>query len=246
MADFAKWAIACEGAAWRNGTFAAAFRLNREETVEAVLDADHVAVAVLELMMRTMRTMRTQSRTDGSAAIEWKGTATELLLALTTIARETMLRDAKWPKTANALSNRLRRATASLRERGVCVTKDREGNVRSRMIYIRLDNADDNPSASSASSATKADTSAQIEEAQSVDRQRVDPPVYEEGESVDIDQEGNVIETPLPESPAPSTNTADALISNAPKRYVVIKKPQKKVSEAEVPDRKTVDGDPPT
>jgi hypothetical protein len=166
-----------------------------------------------------------------------------------------MLRDAKWPKTAIALSNRLVRAIPSLRERGVCVTRAREGNDRSRMIHIRLDNRAANPSASSASSATEtdryedqADTTAQIEEARSVDRQRVDPPVLEEGESVDIDVEGNVIETPPPGSPAPATNTADAVSSNAPeiKRYIAIRKPQKKVSETQVSNRETVDADPST
>jgi hypothetical protein len=252
MADSAKWAVACEGAAWRNGTFEAAFEVNRAETVEAVVDADPVAGAVLEL---TMRTMRTLVQTDGSAAIEWKGTATDFLRELTTIASETMLRDAKWPKTAIALSNRLVRAIPSLRERGVCVTRAREGNDRSRMIHIRLDNRAANPSASSASSATEtdryedqADTTAQIEEARSVDRQRVDPPVLEEGESVDIDVEGNVIETPPPGSPAPATNTADAVSSNAPeiKRYIAIRKPQKKVSETQVSNRETVDADPST
>ena len=104
MADFALWAAACEGAAWKNETFAKAFQLKRAETVEAVLDADPVASAVLELMMRTMRTERTQVQTD-APPIEWKGTATDLLRELTTIARETMLRDAKWPKTANALKS---------------------------------------------------------------------------------------------------------------------------------------------
>jgi hypothetical protein len=123
------------------------------------------------------------------------------------------------------------------------------------MIHIRLDNRAANPSASSASSATEtdryedqADTTAQIEEARSVDRQRVDPPVLEEGESVDIDVEGNVIETPPPGSPAPATNTADAVSSNAPeiKRYIAIRKPQKKVSETQVSNRETVDADPST
>jgi hypothetical protein len=50
-----------------------------------------------------------------------------------------------------------------------------------------------------------------------------------------------------PPTLAPATNAADA-ISNAPeiKRYIAIRKPQKKVSEIQVPDRKTVDADPTT
>ena len=256
MADFATWGTACEGAAWSNETFAAAFRLNRAETAEAVLDADPVAGAVLELMMRTMRTMRTEVGTDGSATIQWKGTATDLLRELTTIASETMLRDAKWPKTANALSNRLIRAIPSLRERGVCVARAREGNDRSRMIHIRFDKGAPNPSASSGSSATKADryeheadTTAQIEDARSVladDTPRVDMAVCEEGKSVDIDEKDNVSEMPPPPSPAPPTNTAVALISNAPKRYVTIKKPPKIVPQTQAPELKTVDAGPRT
>jgi hypothetical protein len=256
MADFAIWAIACEGAAWRNGTFAAAFQINRAETAEAVLDADPVAGAVLELMMRTRRTrrtMRTQVQTDGSASIEWKGTATDLLRELTPIAGETMLKDAKWPKTANALSNRLIRAIPSLRERGICVTRAREGNDRSRMIHIRLDNGAANPSASSASSATEADRyedeadTAQIEEARSMladDFPHVDMPVSEEGESVDKDEKDHVNEMPPPPSPAPGTNTVDAGVSNAPqlKGRVAIRRPQKKVSQIQLPAQKVDDG----
>ena len=104
------------------------------------------------------------------------------------------------------------------------------------MIHIRLDKGAANPSASSASSATEtdryedqSDTTAQIEEARSVlanDCPRVDTPVCTEDESVDIDEKDNVIEMPPPPGSAPGTNTADAVISNAPKRYVTIRRPQ--------------------
>ena len=68
MADFALWATACETALWPAGTFEAAYNSNRDEAIEAVIEADPVADAV-----RTL----TQTRTV------WTGTATELLDTLT-------------------------------------------------------------------------------------------------------------------------------------------------------------------
>src|SRR5262249_58241169 len=74
MADFATWAIACGSARWPAGTFEAAYRGNRTEMVDTVLNTDTVASAVLELA-QTMRTMQTQFSPD--AGVVWKGTASE-------------------------------------------------------------------------------------------------------------------------------------------------------------------------
>ena len=46
MADFAKWATACESALWQPGTFALAYGDNRADIVSDVLDADPVAQAL--------------------------------------------------------------------------------------------------------------------------------------------------------------------------------------------------------
>jgi hypothetical protein len=67
MADFALWASACETAIWPAGTFWSAYCGNRDEAVEAVIDADPVAATVRAVMME---------RT------EWTGTASDLLGAL--------------------------------------------------------------------------------------------------------------------------------------------------------------------
>jgi hypothetical protein len=251
MADFATWAIACVSATWPVGTFEAAYRGNRTEMVDTVLNTDTVASAVLELA-QTVRTMQTQFSPD--AGVVWKGTASELLAQLSTIAEVKMLKDGNWPKTANALSGRLTRVLPFLRERGIDVRRTKEGHAHKRIIQIIVISDDHGrASASSAASATEADrdedeadTTAQSEEARSVDRQRVDASVCEEGSVVD--EEGNVIETPPPPNPAPGANTADAVISNGPefKRRIAIRKPQKKISEIQVPDRKTVDADPST
>jgi hypothetical protein len=46
MADFAKWATACELPLWKAGTFAKAYDANRAEAVETVIESDPVAGAV--------------------------------------------------------------------------------------------------------------------------------------------------------------------------------------------------------
>jgi hypothetical protein len=45
MADFERWAIACEGAHWRRGTFQRAHERNREEIMQNAIEADSVALA---------------------------------------------------------------------------------------------------------------------------------------------------------------------------------------------------------
>jgi hypothetical protein len=50
MADFARWAVACEPGLWLAGTFMRAYGANRAEAVEKVLEADPVATALLAFM----------------------------------------------------------------------------------------------------------------------------------------------------------------------------------------------------
>ena len=85
MADFALWATACETALWPAGTFWAAYRGNRDEAVEGVIEADPVAAAVRALM---------------ATRTEWTGTASELLGALIKMAGERVAKSktvARWP-----------------------------------------------------------------------------------------------------------------------------------------------------
>ena len=72
MADFAKWAIACESALWGPGEFLRVYRDNIQGAVESVLEASPVAVAVRALMDKIAEDKKT----------EWAGTATELLAEL--------------------------------------------------------------------------------------------------------------------------------------------------------------------
>jgi hypothetical protein len=120
MADFALWGTACER---QPGGFMRAYEGNRAAAVEIVLEADLVATAVLALMKRR----------EGQ---EWVGTSTTLLSALTEMVDENQRRDKDWPKRANALSGRLRRAATNLRKAGIGITDDRSG--RQRTIRISL------------------------------------------------------------------------------------------------------------
>jgi hypothetical protein len=121
MADFALWASACETALWSGGTFWKAYRGNRDEAVEGVIEADPVAGAVRTLM---------------ATRIEWKGTASDLLGALKGILDEHTAKSKSWPDTARALSRRVRRAATFLRKIGVQITFEREGHTRTRIINI--------------------------------------------------------------------------------------------------------------
>jgi hypothetical protein len=137
MADFARMAMACESALWRPGTFEEAYSDNRDEAVEASIDADPVAATVRALVarLRTVRTTRTANPQDPIGTV-WAGTASDLLGKLETVKDEIGHRGAGFPKSAPALSDRLTRAEPFLRKRGIEIKRDRVGHERTRMIYI--------------------------------------------------------------------------------------------------------------
>jgi hypothetical protein len=121
MADFALWAAACETAFWPAGTFEAAYRSNRDEAVDNVIDSDPIASAVRTMM---------------AARPDWSGTASDLLVILFRIAGEGVARSRSWPKTPRALAGKLRRAVTFLRKIGIEITFSREGYGRARIIHI--------------------------------------------------------------------------------------------------------------
>jgi hypothetical protein len=121
MADFALWATACETALWPEGAFWAAYCGNRDEAVEAVIEADPVAAAVRATMM---------------ARTVWTGTASDLLGALAEAAGERIAKAKTWPDSPRALSGRLRRAATFLRKIGIEIEFEREGRARTRIIRI--------------------------------------------------------------------------------------------------------------
>jgi hypothetical protein len=139
MADFALWVTACETSLWPAGTFGAAYRGNRDTSVEAVLEADLVAVALRAFM---------------ADRPEWTGTATELLEALGAKVGEPQKRSKQWPGSAGVLAGRLRRLATFLRKVGIKIDFSRGGHANARRIQVSRapENGWKEPSALSASS----------------------------------------------------------------------------------------------
>ncbi len=144
MADFDKLAMACETAIWPAGTFEKAYAENREEVLEAGIEADPVAAAVIAMMtrtgVRTVRTVRTMISKNDQRVIsryEWKGAAGDLLRDLSTIVDSMIVRGRRWPKTPRELAGRLRRVTPLLRHKGIEIEfRGAEGHANTRMIHI--------------------------------------------------------------------------------------------------------------
>jgi hypothetical protein len=140
MADFTSWASACESALWPKGTFWSAYRANRDEAVDSVIDDDPIAAAVRAIM---------------AARTIWTGTASELLDGLAGIADERTGEPKIRPTNARTLAGRLRRAATFLRKIGIEISFERQGHRRTRIIRITNPGQEDGalPSAPSASSA---------------------------------------------------------------------------------------------
>jgi hypothetical protein len=121
MADFAKWATACETEFWSAGTFRMAYDANRRWAVEDAVEADPVATSVRRMMAKQT---------------SWVGTASDLLNAA--VGREDRLAGniTDWPRNPRALAGRLRRSQAFLRALGIEIAFKREGQEGNRIIKM--------------------------------------------------------------------------------------------------------------
>lgn len=133
MADFARFAVACERGAGEQPLFLSAYAENQAGAHEQALDASPVTAALVEHM-------------DGRD--EWEGTATRLLkdLARTLPTRGDGLTPVcphGWPKGPNALTNCLRRLGPNLR-RVHRLEVDCDGRT-SRGRVVRISRPPDNP-----------------------------------------------------------------------------------------------------
>jgi hypothetical protein len=122
MADFARWATACEGAMFEPDSFEDAYRRSRKAAVVDVIEADMVAAAVRTFMRKHE---------------EWSGTAAELGEKLEGVVGERQAKSKTWPDSPRALRARLQRAQAPLRKIGIVLTFDRAS--RKQAIRIRTD-----------------------------------------------------------------------------------------------------------
>jgi hypothetical protein len=121
MADFAQWAVACEGAFAQPGTFLVAFEAHAAEAVDVVLENDPVATAIVAFM---------HDRTV------WSGTATALLSELTKHDRAEAQPSKwrSWPTDPAILGVRLSRVQGALRKAGIQVDSSRTPDHRRRRI----------------------------------------------------------------------------------------------------------------
>jgi hypothetical protein len=117
LADFAKWATACETAYWPAGTFARAYDQNRAAAVADMIENNAVARAIRNLMVK---------------APTWSGTATDLLKALALWSTG----DRHWPANPRALSSQFQRIAPALRNIGIAVDFSRQGHEGTRVIHI--------------------------------------------------------------------------------------------------------------
>jgi hypothetical protein len=123
MADFSKWATACETAFWPAGTFARAYAANRRAAIEDIIDADPAAALVRDIMAE-------RNSWTGSAAELWRAGAHRS-------SHDHLSERSGWPKNPRALAGRLRRGQTFLRALGIDIAFSREGRAGSRIIRIR-------------------------------------------------------------------------------------------------------------
>jgi len=133
MGNFAKFATAAEEAyGWSTGSFMEAFKNNQEIGFESSIESDPVALAILDWEVDS-----------------WWGTATKLLGELEKYAPDSTTHSQFWPKTASALSGKLRRLAPTLRAVGVSITFEKDGRGDGRQRIIRIKRVEHSPSPAS-------------------------------------------------------------------------------------------------
>lgn len=119
-ADLARWVTAAEPAfGLASGTFVQALMASREESLATVADASSIASAIRAVARRG-----------------FKGTATELSVALAEEAGPDAMRSRSWPRTPKGFSDALRRLAPSLRDEGFEVSFNRGGHGGRRTISL--------------------------------------------------------------------------------------------------------------
>ena len=124
MADFAKWAIACERALWKPGTFMTAYRANRAGAIADVVEANLVGSVLQSFIAERQR---------------WTGTATQLLELLDNMVDDQQRANKSWPKAANALAGKLTRLASDFRKSGIDISDSgRDSATNRKLITIQL------------------------------------------------------------------------------------------------------------
>ena len=126
MADFERWAEAgCRAMGFAAGEFEAAYRANREGSLEAACEGSAVAMAIRAMLAKGK---------------PFRGTMTKLYTRLESFKGTT--RDRDWPKDPTRLSTELRRVVSALSAVGVVVQTDldlRDEGHGQRAVDIRVE-----------------------------------------------------------------------------------------------------------
>ncbi len=134
MADFALWvAAAAPGLGVDVDDFTKAYEANRGAANDLAIEASPVAQEILSLVQE-----------EGA----WKGSATELLAALSIRVGEEARRARSWPRSPTRLSNALRRVQPNLAKAGVRVEFGRDDRGRWVALETEGDDASDASDAS--------------------------------------------------------------------------------------------------
>ena len=122
MADFSKWAMACETAFWERGTFESAYALNAENQLDDLIDANPLAIVILGFMDR---------RTP------WTGTSSNLLAEIKSYAETTDQTHLILPVSPDALGIQIDRIKPLLRKKGISINRFRANDKnRTRLISV--------------------------------------------------------------------------------------------------------------
>jgi hypothetical protein len=128
MADFALWATAAEeGLGLPSGSFMEAYSGNRADAIDATLDADPIAMAILAMVA---------DRETKGEYCPWQGTCGDLLNQLELFASDQTKRSRSWPNTPRGTSSKLKRLVTFLREIGIEVTLPKKGTGGERILTI--------------------------------------------------------------------------------------------------------------
>ncbi len=129
MADFHAWSLAAESAYAEGISFDLAYRASRESSHRLAIEDSILADPLRQLL-------RSVDAADQERV--WHGTATQLLEALGSVTSDETRRRKKWPRSAQALANALRRIAPALRALGLEIDQDRRSHGGVRTIHLSL------------------------------------------------------------------------------------------------------------
>ena len=122
MADFSKWAMACETAYWDRGTFERAYASNAENQLDDLIDASPLAVVILGFMEH--RTL-------------WTGTSSDLFAEINLYNQTSHKTQMILPVSPDALGKHIERIKPMLRQKGISINKSKTSDKnRTRLITI--------------------------------------------------------------------------------------------------------------